>query len=247
VVSHLTESVVFDMDGVLIDSEHVMRRAFAAAHAEIVGPDEAPTAAFLSLMGLSLQEIMRRLGLPPAMEPAYSRHADAAMGEILLFPGAKDVLLELRSRGIRLAIATGKSTSRASAILEMFDVLHLFGAVVGSDQVTRGKPAGDILLEALRQVGGTPSRAIFVGDAVADLQCGRAAGVFTIAATWGQTATEVLLAEQPDAIAGSLAALLDVMAAEIMAERVPSTLQAEADLRVGATAYAHPRDLVGLK
>ena len=120
------------------------------------------------------------------------------------------MLRELRDRDIGLAVATGKSGPRARSLLEQLGLLDLFTVVIGSDEVARPKPAPDIVLKALDVLGSDPWRTIMVGDAVTDLTSARGAGVAAVAALWGETDEETLLAESPDVVLRSPSELLEV-------------------------------------
>lgn len=134
--------------------------------------------------------------------------------------GARELLVELNRRGIRLAVATGKSGPRARSLLDQLGLLHHFDHVLGSDEVPRAKPAPDIVLRALELLDVPAERTVMVGDAVTDLASARGAGVGAIAALWGETDEAALLAEQPDAVLRRPADLLDLLA--LLPEPVPA-------------------------
>lgn len=200
-------AVVFDLDGVLIDSLEVMREAFTAAHAEVVGPGPAPFEEFLSHLGRHLPDIMRIMGLPVAMQDPFVRVSRELADRVKPCDGAGDLLRDLRSRGIPMAVATGKVTHRAEFILDLLGLRPLLDAVLGSDAVSVGKPAPDLVLAALRRIDRSPDEAVMVGDSVLDLAAGRAAGTLTAAATWGQGDPDELRAKSPDLVATSCADL----------------------------------------
>jgi AHBA synthesis associated protein len=200
-------AVVFDLDGVLADSLDVMRRAFTAAHAEVVGVGEAPFEEYRTYMGLYFPEILRRMGLPAAMEDPFVRVSAELASQVPVYDGVRPMLARLRAHGLRLAVATGKSGPRARALLRELKLIGFFDAVVGSDEVARPKPAPDIVLRALASAGtpgppgGLPGGVAMVGDAPADMRSAHAAQVVAIAALWGTDDKAALLAARPDAIA----------------------------------------------
>lgn len=208
-------AVVFDLDGVLLDTTENMRCAFDAVWAAAARPGPAPFATFLTQMGAPLDVILESFGLSAAHAPVYAAASTARRDLIRPYPGIADVLHALRAAGTRTAVATGKSHARAIEALETGGLADLFDVVVGSDEVTRPKPAPEILHTALSRLPGPPvpaSEAVFVGDSVYDLRCGRDARVATIAAGWGQTAPEVLRVEGPGACAGFPLDLLPLLA-----------------------------------
>ncbi|WP_019070829.1 HAD-IA family hydrolase [Streptomyces hokutonensis] len=193
-------AVVFDMDGVLVDSFAVMREAFTVAYAEVVGAGPAPFDEYNRHLGRYFPDIMRIMGLPLEMEEPFVRESYRLAHRVTMFDGIPDLLTSLRGRGIGLAVATGKSGRRARSLLERLGVLPLFHHVIGGDEVPRAKPAPDMVRRALELLDVRPGNALMIGDAVTDLQSARAAGVRAVAALWGETAEAALLAERPDAV-----------------------------------------------
>ena len=186
------------MDGVIVDSFAVMREAFAIAYAEAVGPGPAPFEEYTKHLGRYFPDIMKIMGLPPAMQQPFVRESYRLAHRVPLFDGIPELLAELRSRGLRLAVATGKSGERARWLLDLLGVLHHFDHVIGSDEVARSKPAPDIVLRALELLDVPAAEAVMLGDAWTDLASARAAGVSPIAALWADIDEAALLAHDHD-------------------------------------------------
>ncbi|MEU1813459.1 HAD-IA family hydrolase [Micromonospora aurantiaca (nom. illeg.)] len=201
-------AVVFDLDGVIVDSSAVMREAFSIAYAEVVGDGPAPFDEYNRHMGRYFPDIMRLMGLPLEMEEPFVRESYRMAHLVPLFPGVRETLETLHSRGIRMGIATGKAGPRARSLLDQLGVLGLFGQVIGSDEVARPKPAPDIVLQALGNLDVPPHEAMMVGDAVIDLLSGRDAGATAVATTWHGGDIGALLAAGPDLVVHAPAELL---------------------------------------
>ncbi|WP_155375127.1 HAD-IA family hydrolase [Catellatospora vulcania] len=193
-------AVVFDMDGVLVDSFDVMRDAFAVAYREVVGDGPPPFEEYSRHLGRYFPDIMDIMGLPHAMLDPFVRESHRLAHRVRLFDGVRDLLVALRARGVGLAVATGKSGPRARALLDQLGVLGLFDHVIGSDEVARSKPAPDIVLRALELLRVPAVAAVMVGDAWTDLVSARGAGVAAIAALWGESDPDELLAREPDVV-----------------------------------------------
>lgn len=194
------DAVIFDLDGVLVDSTAVMEEAFAVAYSEVVGAGPPPFQEYRRHLGRFFPDIMRIMGLPPAMEQPFVRESYRLADRIPVYPGVRPMLTLLHQRGIRTAVATGKSGVRARSLLTQLDLLSLFDVVIGSDEVARPKPAPDIVVRALGHLDVPARAAVMIGDAVTDLHSARAAGVAAAAATWGEGNEAELLAAGPDLV-----------------------------------------------
>ncbi|RSN35595.1 phosphoglycolate phosphatase [Amycolatopsis sp. WAC 01416] len=202
--------VIFDLDGVLVDSHEVMGRAFAAAYAEVVGTGPAPFAEYQRYQGLYFPEIMRRMRLPLEMEEPFVRESYRLADQVPVVNGVADLLRTLRTRGFRLAVATGKAGPRARSLLTTLDLIQHFDHVVGSDEVVNAKPAPDIVLRALSLLDAEPDAAIMIGDAPADIRSAQGAGVTSVAATWATVDKDDLMAAGPDLVIHSPGELLPI-------------------------------------
>jgi AHBA synthesis associated protein len=207
-------AVIFDLDGVLVDSFDVMRKAFSAAYAEVVGGGEPPFEEYSQHLGRYFPEIMRIMNLPPAMEAPFVRESYRLAGEVRVYEGVQHMLTWLRKRGIRTAVATGKSGDRTRSLLSQLDLLPLLDVVIGSDEVANPKPAPDIVVYALECLDIPATAAVMIGDAVTDLASAQAAGVKAAAAVWGEGDEMDLLSAGPDLVLRDPAEVLVLCATE---------------------------------
>ncbi|MEV5582718.1 HAD-IA family hydrolase [Streptomyces parvus] len=192
-------AVVFDLDGVLVDSFGVMREAFEIAYREVVGAGEPPFEEYSQHLGRYFPDIMTIMDLPLEMEEPFVRESYRLAHRVRMFDGVPELLGALHQKGLRFAVATGKSGPRARSLLDTLGVLPLFDHVIGSDEVAHPKPAPDIVLRALELLKVDAADAVMVGDAVSDLASARAAGVRALAALWGESDPAPLLDAAPDA------------------------------------------------
>ncbi|WP_103349959.1 HAD-IA family hydrolase [Amycolatopsis sp. CA-128772] len=206
-------AVVFDLDGVLVNSFEVMRSAFAHAFREVAGAGEPPFEVYLRHLGGYFPEIMRKMGLPREMEGPFVRESYRLADRIELYPGVRELLAGLAECGIPCAVATGKAGDRARSLLAGLGVLDRFTHVIGSDEVGRPKPAPDIVRKALTSMDVDASEAVMIGDAAYDMAAARAAGVTAVAALWGEGDRDVLLAAGPDACLESAGEVLEFVLA----------------------------------
>ncbi|MEU3569788.1 HAD-IA family hydrolase [Kitasatospora sp. NPDC036755] len=208
----MKQAVIFDLDGVLVDSFEVMRRAFTVAYAEVVGEGRAPFEEYNKHQGRYFPDIMRIMGLPLEMEEPFVRESYRLAHEVPVFDGIPELLRSLREQGFVLAVATGKAGRRARSLLDQLGLLPFFDHVIGSDEVARAKPAPDIVLRALELLDVEPRSAMMIGDAVTDLASARGAGVGAVAAVWAGVDEAELVAAGPDAVLREPADLLDLLA-----------------------------------
>lgn len=201
ILPSVRRGVIFDLDGVIVDSFAVMEEAFAIAYKEAVGDGPAPFEEYRRHQGRYFPDIMRIMGLPLEMEEPFVRESYRLAPQVPVFEGIVELLLTLRVRGFKLAVATGKSGPRARSLLEQLGLLPFFDHVIGSDEVAHPKPAPDIVERALELLGLPAEEAIMVGDAPTDLASAKGAGVASAAALWAEVDDEdELLAAGPGAV-----------------------------------------------
>jgi HAD superfamily hydrolase (TIGR01509 family) len=180
------EAVVFDMDGVLLDSEHVWDDVRELLAAERGGrwSDRAQR----DMMGMSSPEWSRymhdEIGLaePPeeinriVVERMLGRYADGPP----LIEGAVEAVARLAAEW-RLAIASSSNRELIDAVLASTALGPLFELTVSSEEVARGKPAPDVYLEAARRLGVDPQRTAAIEDSHNGIRAAKAAGMRTLA------------------------------------------------------------------
>jgi AHBA synthesis associated protein len=203
--------VVFDVDGVLLDSWPLMQYALAQAHATCGARGEVPVEPFRRQLGRPLPEIAENLGLPPDFVSLYQEVSRNHLGRAILYDGVRETLEELAAREIRLALNTSKDRRRTLQMLRHFQLEGCFDAVVTADDVERGKPDPESLHKALALTGVPTGQAVFVGDSPIDIECARAAGVMPVAATWGMGAPEDLQAAGARIMISNVHQLVDLV------------------------------------
>lgn len=183
----MIEAVVFDVDGVLIDSEPVwerVRRGFVAEHGGR-WPDDAQ----VRIMGMSTPEWARYIsedfGLTTFTPEAVAEQVIAAMTaeyrvHLPLLPGAAGAVRGLSGRW-RLAVASSAPKSLIETVLDASGLRPAFAASVSSEEVHRGKPFPDVYLEAAARLGVPPEKCAAVEDSSNGLRSAAAAGLTVIA------------------------------------------------------------------
>jgi HAD superfamily hydrolase (TIGR01509 family) len=179
-------AVIFDLDGVLVDSEGVWNAAREEVARQHGG--QWPEDAHRILMGMSSTEwsayMHDELGvkLPPKeiSDLVVSRLADLYRRQLPLLPGAREVVTSLASWR-PLALASSANRSVIELVLDMAGFRDCFAATVSSEEVPRGKPAPDVYLEAARRLEAPPERCVAVEDSSNGLRSAAAAGMIVVA------------------------------------------------------------------
>jgi HAD superfamily hydrolase (TIGR01509 family) len=180
------KAVVFDMDGVLIDSEPVwerVRRGFVADHGgrwpqdaqdRMMGMSTAEWSAYIS------EDFGLRLPAPRVAELVIAAMTAEYQAHLPLLPGAVDAVRDLSARW-PLAVASSAPKSLIDAVLNVSGLRSAFAAAVSSEEVPRGKPAPDVYLEAAARLGVPPAACAAVEDSSNGLRSAAAAGCAVIA------------------------------------------------------------------
>jgi len=180
------EAVVFDLDGVLVDSEHVWDEVREALARERGGRWHERAQA--DMMGMSSTEWSRymhdAIGLAESPEEINAevvrRMLDRYSSELPLVPGAVEAVERLGA-GFRLAVASSSNRPLIDAVLSASGLDERFEVTVSSEEVARGKPAPDVYLEAARRLGVPPARCAAVEDSGNGIRAAHAAGMRVLA------------------------------------------------------------------
>lgn len=192
--------VVFDMDGVLIDSGAHHRASWTALCDDL---GVAPPPEFWRLtIGRPAEEAVQRL-LGRAMSSAEARalgarkrahYARLAQRGILPIPGVTEFVAELARLGVPRAVATSAPRSDLERLLTAVGLRSHFAVVVTAEDVRRGKPDPEVYVRAARGLGLAPGACLVFEDAPVGVQAGRAAGMRVIGVTTAHTDAELVAA-----------------------------------------------------
>jgi HAD superfamily hydrolase (TIGR01509 family) len=192
----LLEAVIFDMDGVLIDSEPIHVEATRMLLAEH-GVDYVPRHDE-NFYGCTDLEVFRALRARYALESdeealaaSWVRRVVKLLGGPLVpMAGVPSVLHELRRAGLRLALASASAPAVIAATLAGLGASDAFECAVSGHEVGRGKPAPDIFLETVRRLGLEPGACLVVEDSQNGLSAALAAGIRCVAVPCPSTAAQ---------------------------------------------------------
>jgi HAD superfamily hydrolase (TIGR01509 family) len=185
-------AVIFDCDGVLVDSEGISARVASAvlARFEVAMSPEEYQAAFTGAVAGSTREYLRaRSGyvLPPAFEAAYATELSSFYErELAPNPGIVELIARLRDRGVATAVASNGSSATTAAALNATRLAASFtGRVFTADDVARGKPAPDLYLHVASRLGVAPGDCLVLEDTPVGITAAQAARM----PVWGLAGT----------------------------------------------------------
>ena len=205
-------AVVFDLDGVLVDTDHIWHEVREGLARERGGRwterSEADMSGMSSLeWSRYLHDVVGLPGSPQELNDEVVRRMLARYGEEPPFiDGARETVTTLADR-FRLAVASSSNRGLIESVLAAGGIATHFDAWVSSEEVPRGKPAPDVFLEAARRLGVDPTDCAAIEDSTNGLRAAHAAGMRVVAIPNRRYPPAVESVELADAVVGSVADL----------------------------------------
>ncbi|HXL43008.1 MAG TPA: HAD-IA family hydrolase [Gaiellaceae bacterium] len=207
-------TVLFDLDGTLVDSGAIILSSFKHAARTVLARDVEEEQIAALVGGSNLHDQMRVLSPAHVDElvRVYREHNRPLHDELEAFEGVEELVETLSEQGRKLGIVTAKGRQTVDLAFAVLSLERYFDAVVTADMTDRHKPDPAPVLKALELLESEPADSAFVGDSPYDITAGKAAGVFTVAVSWGKIHPEERLLEAgADFLAHSPRELLDVL------------------------------------
>lgn len=166
-------TVLFDLDGTLVDHFAAIHRCHAHAMRRLGLPEPTP-AQVRAAVGGGLENAIRRLAGPEhvaAILPLFREHMETTMlDDVTVLPGAHELLAALRSAGAKTAVLTNKHGPAARRICAHLGLAPRFDAIVGADDTAWLKPDPRLTTHTLTQMGGDATTTLLIGDSPYDVQ-----------------------------------------------------------------------------
>ena len=208
-------AALFDFDGTLVDTTDLIYQSMRHATGEVLGRE------------ISRDVLMANVGqpLPRQMELLSAEHAEALLDSYRLhneenhdalikeFPGVEESLARLKVAGVRVGVVTSKRRFSVDMALKNFPGLgDVVDQWVTMEDTTEHKPRPEPLLKGLELLGNVPrEQAAYVGDSPFDVAAAKAAGIESVAVSWGAFSEDALRAAEPDHLVPELDAAVDVL------------------------------------
>jgi phosphoglycolate phosphatase len=185
-------AVLFDLDGTLVDSAPDLAGA-ANGLREARGLPALPLAELRPMVGAGARGMVgAAFGIQPgdegfeALRDEFLQvYEQRLLQATEVFPAMAQVLQSLEAAGLRWGVVTNKAERFSLPLMQGLGLHGRAAALVCGDSTPHSKPHPEPLLEAARRLGVAPEQCVYVGDDVRDMQAGRAAGMPTLAASWG--------------------------------------------------------------
>ncbi len=209
-------AALFDFDGTLVDTTEMIFQSMRHATSSVLGREDFTREELLANVGQPLPRQMEILDaekaelLLEAYRAHHEEHHDALIGE---FPGVDEALYRLRTAGVRIVVVTSKRRRSVEMALEKFPGLDLVvDLFVTMEDTTEHKPHPEPLLKGLELARDVPKdKAVYVGDSPFDVKAAKAAGLRSVAVSWGAFSEDTLREAEPDHLVPDIDAAVDVL------------------------------------
>jgi pyrophosphatase PpaX len=209
-------AALFDFDGTLVDTTEMIYQGMRHATTSVLGREDFTREQLLANVGQPLPRQMEILDAEKAellLESYRAHHEENHDDLIAEFPGIAESLQRLRDASVKVAVVTSKRRRSVEMALEALPSLDLVvDRFVTLEDTTEHKPDPEPLLKGLELVGNVPKEdAVYVGDSPFDVQAAKAAGLRSVAVSWGAFSEETLRQAEPDHLEPDIDSAVDVL------------------------------------
>ncbi|MEG4056287.1 MULTISPECIES: HAD-IA family hydrolase [unclassified Microcoleus] len=206
----MTKVIIFDFDGTLADTIDILLSITNRLSAEL-GFKSATKEQIAQLSNLTSWQLLQYSGISIFKFPLLIRMLKAELRSeipnIQLFPGIKEVLLELKKLGFQLGIITSNSRENVLASLETNGLQDTFTFIYSGSTFGKHK----VINSWLKRENINPKQVVYVGDEIRDIDAARKTGIKVMAVAWGFNSQEVLAAHNPDFLIKRPHELIEIM------------------------------------
>ncbi len=209
-------AALFDFDGTLVDTTEMIYQGMRHATSSVLGREDFTREQLLANVGQPMPRQMELIDADKTellLESYRHHHLEHHDVLIRAFPGIDDALQRLRAAGVKTAVVTSKRRDSVEMALKKFpDLGPAVDRFVTMEDTREHKPHPEPLLRGLELIGGIPKEeAAYVGDSPFDVQAAKAAGLMSVAVSWGAFSEDTLREAEPDHLVPDIDAVVDVL------------------------------------
>jgi HAD superfamily hydrolase (TIGR01509 family) len=180
----MLKAVIFDLDGVLIDSEpfHLVVNKKIFVDLDIVLSEEDYQGFIGTTHKYMWSTIKKKYGLPQSVPELVNMQVGGNINyirdeKIVAIQGVTDLLSELKKENIKIGIASSSPTEVIELVIKKLNISEYFSAIVGGEKIEKGKPAPDIFFEAAKWLNTKPENCVVIEDSENGVKAAKAAGM----------------------------------------------------------------------
>ncbi|NEU04129.1 HAD family hydrolase [Clostridium senegalense] len=210
------EALVLDFDGTIADTSEsiilTMQDTLKYFKNEDIEDEDIKR-----LIGLPLFEMFKSIkgfqeeNIKSAVKEYSIRYKNICKNTVTMFEGVKETLENLHKKGVKLTIATSRGKDTLLLFLKELEIEHLFSFVACCDDVTKHKPAPDVVNLVLEKINVNKNKALVIGDTIYDVGMGQNAGCESCAVTYGNNTLEEIKDSNPEYIIDKFSDLISIV------------------------------------
>lgn len=211
-----TETLLFDLDGTLIDTNELIIASFTHT-VEQFADRKYTREEIIDFIGPPLADSLRKVDperVEEMMQTYRTHNYENHEKYVTAYPTVVDTIKRLKKAGFKLGIVTTKLSDTAKLGLELTGMTGMFDVLIGLDDVEHAKPHPEPILMAIDKLKANPMTTMMIGDNYHDIEAGHNAGVQTAGVAWTLKGREVLEAYDPDYMLEEMNDLLRIVGVE---------------------------------
>ncbi|NTL99126.1 HAD family hydrolase [Enterococcus faecium] len=184
----MIDTILFDVDGTLLDTEYVMTESLSRALKKVSNLN-VPLENLEFILGIPGVEAVKRFSKSNEEKDqilrVWNQYVKELSSQVQLFDGVVDLLNHLKLKGLRLGIVTSKTKKEMITEFNKFKINNYFEVIITASDTERHKPFPDPILKAIEVLGSTSDKTIYLGDSVYDMRSSNESNVLFALAAWG--------------------------------------------------------------
>lgn len=201
----MIDTILFDVDGTILDTEYVMIRSLQLTLKKLKGT-EVPVDELNYILGIPGKKAIERYVEDEQEEKEMLKEWNENVRRLNhhthVFEGVRESIKELKSKGFVLGIVTSKTRDEMNNEFKQFALDQYFNCIVTASDTTNHKPHPEPITKALKLLNKSPEKAVYIGDSIYDMRCAQQNHVLFALAKWGAVPNDIfseadLILEQP--------------------------------------------------